>query len=92
MYAYLHLLAYLAQQALYNKQLTVDEVHEISKIDTWFLRRLERIANYSHTLTEAKSLDALGKEVREYVFISRLCLSVFIYALRIQIIDSDHEC
>lgn len=27
--------------------MTVDEIHEVSKIDHWFLRRLERIANYS---------------------------------------------
>lgn len=27
--------------------MTVDEIHDVSKIDHWFLRRLERITNYS---------------------------------------------
>jgi len=27
--------------------MTVDEIHDLSKIDHWFLRRLEHITNYS---------------------------------------------
>lgn len=27
--------------------MTVDEIHNVSKIDPWFLRRLERIARFS---------------------------------------------
>jgi hypothetical protein len=53
----------LPGQALYERQLSVDEVHAISKIDTWFLRRLERIADHSRALKTAASLEALGKEV-----------------------------
>lgn len=30
--------------------MTVDEIHEVSKIDHWFLRRLERIAKFSKKL------------------------------------------
>lgn len=30
--------------------MTVDEIHEVSKIDHWFLRRLERIAKHSRTM------------------------------------------
>ena len=32
---------YAIAQALHEKTLTVDEIHEITKIDHWFLRRLE---------------------------------------------------
>lgn len=34
-------------QVLAEGSMTVDEIHEVSKIDHWFLRRLERIANHS---------------------------------------------
>lgn len=30
--------------------MTVDEIHEVSKIDHWFLRRLERITKFSKKL------------------------------------------
>ena len=47
--------------------MSVDEIHDISKIDRWFLRRLERIANYSKTLKCLKSTDGLSREVTFYV-------------------------
>lgn len=30
--------------------MAVDEIHDVSKIDHWFLRRLERIAKFSRKL------------------------------------------
>lgn len=33
-------------QVLAEGSMTVDEIHDVSKIDHWFLRRLERITNF----------------------------------------------
>ncbi|RLN93077.1 hypothetical protein BBJ28_00018515, partial [Nothophytophthora sp. Chile5] len=49
---------YQIAQALKSGQLTIDEVHEITKIDTWFLSRLQGIADCDVNLT-GKSLDAV---------------------------------
>lgn len=38
---------YTIAQVLAEGSMTVDEIHDVSKIDHWFLRRLERIANFS---------------------------------------------
>lgn len=34
---------YAIAQAMYEKTMTVDEIHDITKIDHWFLRRVEAI-------------------------------------------------
>lgn len=48
-----------ACQTLVEKSKTVDELHELTKIDHWFLRRLERIALFRDTLLGYGSLDKL---------------------------------
>eukprot|EP00611_Tribonema_gayanum_P008559 TRINITY_DN1813_c0_g1_i3.p2 TRINITY_DN1813_c0_g1~~TRINITY_DN1813_c0_g1_i3.p2 ORF type:complete len:123 (-),score=30.59 TRINITY_DN1813_c0_g1_i3:1332-1700(-) len=50
-------------QALYEGSMTVDEVHNFSKIDRWFLRRLERIAKHSREVLSGSSLEAMTEEV-----------------------------
>ncbi|CAN0503095.1 unnamed protein product, partial [Discosporangium mesarthrocarpum] len=43
-------------QVLAEGSMTVDEIHEVSKIDHWFLRRLERIADFGKDL-EVRTFD-----------------------------------
>jgi carbamoyl-phosphate synthase (ammonia) len=38
---------------LYSGEMTVDEIHEFSKIDKWFLSKLQRIANVGNSVAEA---------------------------------------
>lgn len=49
--------ASLASQTLVEKTKTVDELHELTAIDHWFLRRLERIANFRDVLLGHGSLE-----------------------------------
>jgi carbamoyl-phosphate synthase (ammonia) len=49
-------------QALHEKSLTVAEIHEITKIDHWFLRRLENIVKCWDTM-ENFALDGVSKEL-----------------------------
>lgn len=44
-------------QTLVEKTKTVDELHELTAIDHWFLRRLERIANFRDVLVGHGSLE-----------------------------------
>lgn len=37
--------------------MTVDEIHDLSKIDHWFLRRLERITNFSKKIEVCVNID-----------------------------------
>lgn len=49
---------YAIAQALHDKSLTVDEIHDLTKIDHWFLRRCENIVKTWHSM-EKYSLDDL---------------------------------
>jgi carbamoyl-phosphate synthase (ammonia) len=51
-------------QALHEKTLTVSEIHDITKIDHWFLRRLEEIVK-TWTKMENVSLDQMGDLMKE---------------------------
>jgi hypothetical protein len=42
--------------------MTVEEIHELTKIDHWFLRRLERIARFKDDLLAHGSLDKVPTE------------------------------
>lgn len=49
-------------QAMLHENYTVDRVHELTKIDKWFLYKLENIVNCTRELQEIGSLEALKKE------------------------------
>jgi carbamoyl-phosphate synthase (ammonia) len=49
-------------QALYEKTMTVSEIHDITKIDHWFLRRLEEIVKTKDTMA-GFSLDTMSSEL-----------------------------
>jgi carbamoyl-phosphate synthase (ammonia) len=53
---------YAIAQALHEKSLTVDEIHEITKIDHWFLRRLENIVK-TWDVMETTTLDEMTPEL-----------------------------
>lgn len=53
---------YAIAQALHEKTLTVDEIWEITKIDHWFLRRLENIVK-TWDVMENTTLDGMSKEL-----------------------------
>ena len=48
-------------QALHERTMTVTEIHELSKIDYWFLRRLEDVVKNYHEM-ENQPLDTLSAE------------------------------
>lgn len=50
---------YAIAQAMHEKTLTVDEIHEITKIDHWFLRRLENIVK-TWDVMEQTTLDGMS--------------------------------
>ncbi|CAM9583970.1 unnamed protein product [Chrysoparadoxa australica] len=52
-------------QALYDGSFSVDEIHNLSKIDHWFLRRLERIALFSKKLAVTKLEGMTEPSMRE---------------------------
>jgi len=53
---------YAIAQAMHEKTLTVDEIHEITKIDHWFLRRLENIVHTWDEL-ETTTLEGTSKDL-----------------------------
>jgi carbamoyl-phosphate synthase (ammonia) len=53
---------YAIAQALHEKTLTVNEIHEITKIDHWFLRRLENIVKTWEKL-ETTTLDEMSHDL-----------------------------
>mmetsp|Transcript_14691 Transcript_14691/g.20977 ORF Transcript_14691/g.20977 Transcript_14691/m.20977 type:complete len:1534 (-) Transcript_14691:123-4724(-) len=53
---------YAIAQALYEKTMTVDEIHDITKIDHWFLRRCESIVKTLDKVSE-KSLKDMSNEL-----------------------------
>ncbi len=52
-------------QALYEKALTVDEIYEITKIDHWFLRRLENITKCWEKLGKCSLNDVSQEMMKE---------------------------
>lgn len=50
-------------QAMLHENYSVDKVHELTKIDKWFLYKLENIVNTTRALQEAGSLEALKRDL-----------------------------
>ncbi|KAK3383399.1 hypothetical protein B0T24DRAFT_566099 [Lasiosphaeria ovina] len=50
-------------QAMLHENYTVDRVHELTKIDKWFLYKLENIVNCTRELQQVGSLKGLKKEL-----------------------------
>lgn len=50
-------------QAMLHEGYTVDRIHELSKIDKWFLYKLQNIANCKRDLEDIGSLYGLKKEI-----------------------------
>ncbi|EJD48896.1 carbamoyl-phosphate synthase [Auricularia subglabra TFB-10046 SS5] len=49
--------------AMYDRGYSVDRVHDLSKIDKWFLYKLENIVETSNAIRAAGSLGAIGHEL-----------------------------
>jgi len=47
----------------FKEGLSVDEIHDLSKIDKWFLVKLRNIFNYKHELEKYQSLESLPNEL-----------------------------
>jgi carbamoyl-phosphate synthase large subunit len=50
-------------QAMLHEGYTVDRIHELSKIDKWFLYKLQNIVDCTHELEDVGSLFGLKKEL-----------------------------
>ncbi|KAI0042631.1 carbamoyl-phosphate synthase [Auriscalpium vulgare] len=50
-------------QAMYLEGYTVDQLHDLTKIDKWFLYKLENIVQTHRALTAAGSVDAIDKDL-----------------------------
>ncbi|RPB26683.1 carbamoyl-phosphate synthase [Terfezia boudieri ATCC MYA-4762] len=50
-------------QAMIHENYSVDKVHDLTKIDKWFLYKLQNIVNMERELKKLGSLSALSKEV-----------------------------
>lgn len=50
-------------QAMLHENYSVDRIHELSKIDKWFLYKLQNIAHCSRELQDAKCLSLIGEEL-----------------------------
>jgi len=50
-------------QAMFHEGYSVDKVHELTKIDKWFLYKLQNIVDTTHELQEIGSLFGLKKEL-----------------------------
>ncbi|TFB04297.1 Carbamoyl-phosphate synthase arginine-specific large chain [Trichoderma ghanense] len=50
-------------QAMLHENYSVDKVHELTKIDKWFLYKLQNLVDCTRELEAAGSLDALQKEL-----------------------------
>ncbi|KAM4059497.1 carbamoyl-phosphate synthase L chain, ATP binding domain-containing protein [Hirsutella rhossiliensis] len=49
-------------QAMLHENYTVDKVHDLTKIDKWFLYKLQNIVNCTRELQAAGGLQALGRD------------------------------
>ncbi|KAF1986157.1 carbamoyl-phosphate synthase [Aulographum hederae CBS 113979] len=50
-------------QAMFHEGYTVDHIHELTKIDKWFLYKLQNIVDCTHELEDVGSLFGLKKEL-----------------------------
>ncbi|KAF2001135.1 carbamoyl-phosphate synthase [Amniculicola lignicola CBS 123094] len=50
-------------QAMYHEGYSVDKVHDLTKIDKWFLYKLQNIVDLTHDLEDIGSLYGLKKEI-----------------------------
>jgi carbamoyl-phosphate synthase large subunit len=50
-------------QAMFHEGYTVDQIHDLTKIDKWFLHKLQNIVDCTHELEDIGSLFGLKKEV-----------------------------
>ncbi|KAF2270713.1 carbamoyl-phosphate synthase [Lojkania enalia] len=50
-------------QAMFHEGYSVDKVHELTKIDKWFLYKLQNIVDLTHELEDIGSLFGLKKEI-----------------------------
>ena len=50
-------------QAMLHEGYTVDRIHELSKIDKWFLYKLQNIVDMTHELEDIGSLFGVNKEI-----------------------------
>ncbi|CCF59111.1 hypothetical protein KAFR_0G00780 [Kazachstania africana CBS 2517] len=48
-------------EAMLHKNYTIEKIHDLTKIDNWFLYKLETISNMYHKLMEVKSLEQLNE-------------------------------
>ncbi|EJF57510.1 carbamoyl-phosphate synthase [Dichomitus squalens LYAD-421 SS1] len=51
--------------AMFNKSYTVDQLHDLTKIDKWFLYKIENIVNTVYALKAAGSIKAIDHELME---------------------------
>ncbi|KAL5483187.1 CPA2 [Sanghuangporus weigelae] len=49
--------------AFYEKRYTVEMIHELTKIDKWFLFKIENIVNTHHALKEAGSVSEISEDL-----------------------------
>ncbi|KAG8917319.1 carbamoyl-phosphate synthase (glutamine-hydrolyzing) cpa2 [Tulasnella sp. 417] len=49
--------------AMYNKNYTVDQIHDITKIDKWFLYKIDNIVQASRAIKERGSVEAIEHEL-----------------------------
>merc|ERR1719201_1248753 len=50
-------------QALHDNSLSIDEIHDLSKIDYWFLYKCERMVNTWKKLEQVTGIDSLSREL-----------------------------
>jgi carbamoyl-phosphate synthase large subunit len=49
--------------AIYNKQYTVDQIHDLTKIDKWYLYKIDNIVQTRHAIKAAASLENVDQEL-----------------------------
>ncbi|KAG7449648.1 carbamoyl-phosphate synthase [Guyanagaster necrorhizus] len=49
--------------AMYNKGYTIDQLHDLTKIDKWFLHKIDNIVQTHHTLKATGSIEAIGHDL-----------------------------
>ncbi|KAE9408742.1 carbamoyl-phosphate synthase [Gymnopus androsaceus JB14] len=51
--------------AMYKKNYTVDQLHELTKIDKWFLYKIDNIVQTHHALKAAGSIENIDRELMD---------------------------
>ncbi|GLB37752.1 putative carbamoyl-phosphate synthetase large chain, oligomerisation domain containing protein [Lyophyllum shimeji] len=51
--------------AMYRKQYTVDQIHELTKIDKWYLYKIDNIVQTRHALKETGSINAISHQLMQ---------------------------